>query len=96
MGECEATVKRFGEKSDIKDLTTTVFPPPGLDPGQFRAHQQHQREEEGDTFLGAPAQLTDEERYKDCEHFSFACPQCGTENVYSNVFEGAVSVVAAA
>lgn len=61
----------------------------GLDPGQFRAHQQHQREEEGDTLLGAPAQLTDEERYKDCEHFSFACPQCGTENVYNNVFEGA-------
>ncbi|KAG7275054.1 hypothetical protein CRUP_001774 [Coryphaenoides rupestris] len=60
------------------------------------APRQHQREEEGDASLGAPAQLTDEERYKDCEHFSFACPQCGTENVYSNVFEGAVSVVAAA
>ncbi|XP_074549781.1 DNA polymerase alpha catalytic subunit [Halichoeres trimaculatus] len=61
----------------------------GLDPGQFRAHQQYQREEEADGTLGAPVQLTDEERYKDCERFSFSCPQCGTDNIYDNVFEGA-------
>ncbi|XP_076014458.1 DNA polymerase alpha catalytic subunit [Genypterus blacodes] len=63
----------------------------GLDPGHFRAHQQYQREEEGEALLGAPVQLTDEERYKDCERFTFACPQCGTDNVYDNVFEGAGS-----
>ncbi|KAM6977643.1 DNA polymerase alpha catalytic subunit [Aplochiton taeniatus] len=61
----------------------------GLDPSQFRAQQQHQREEEGEGFLGAPAQLTDEERYRDCERFTFACPQCGEDNIYDNVFEGA-------
>ncbi|XP_030625392.1 DNA polymerase alpha catalytic subunit [Chanos chanos] len=61
----------------------------GLDPGQFRSVQQHQREEEGDGFLGAPAQLTDEERYRDCERFTFACPECGTDNIYDSVFEGA-------
>ncbi|XP_033841473.1 DNA polymerase alpha catalytic subunit [Periophthalmus magnuspinnatus] len=61
----------------------------GLDPGQFRAQQQHQREEEADGTLGAPVQLTDEERYRDCERFTFTCPQCGTDNIYDNVFEGA-------
>ena len=63
---------------------------PGLDPSQFRAQQQAQREEEGDGFLGAPVQLTDEEKYKDCERFTFTCPLCTTDNVYDNVFEGAV------
>ncbi|KAJ4925105.1 hypothetical protein JOQ06_017842 [Pogonophryne albipinna] len=61
----------------------------GLDPGQFRAHQQFQREEETDGMLGAPVQLTDEERYKDCESFTFTCPQCSTDNIYTCVFEGA-------
>lgn len=64
---------------------------PGLDPSQFRAQQQYQREEEADGMLGVSLQLTDEERYKDCERFAFACPQCGTDNIYDNVFEGAVS-----
>lgn len=64
---------------------------PGLDPSQFRAQQQYQREDEADGTLGAPVQLTDEERYKDCERFSFSCPQCATENIYDSVFEGAVS-----
>lgn len=64
---------------------------PGLDPSQFRAQQQYQREEEADGTLGAPVQLTDEERYKDCERFTFTCPQCGTDNIYDSVFEGAVS-----
>uniref|UniRef100_A0A8C9S1J9 DNA polymerase n=1 Tax=Scleropages formosus TaxID=113540 RepID=A0A8C9S1J9_SCLFO len=61
----------------------------GLDPSQFRAHQQHRREEEGDGLPGGPAQLTDEERFRDCERFHFACPQCGTQNIYDSVFEGA-------
>uniref|UniRef100_A0A8C4HTT0 DNA polymerase n=1 Tax=Dicentrarchus labrax TaxID=13489 RepID=A0A8C4HTT0_DICLA len=62
----------------------------GLDPSQFRAQQQYQREEEADGMLGAPVQLTDEERYKDCERFTFTCPQCGTDNIYDCVFEGAL------
>ncbi|XP_077411185.1 DNA polymerase alpha catalytic subunit isoform X2 [Vanacampus margaritifer] len=63
----------------------------GLDPSQFRSHQLHQREEEMDSTLGGPIQLTDEERFKDCERFTFTCPQCGKENVYESVFEGAGS-----
>uniref|UniRef100_A0A7N8XN96 DNA polymerase alpha catalytic subunit n=1 Tax=Mastacembelus armatus TaxID=205130 RepID=A0A7N8XN96_9TELE len=62
----------------------------GLDPSHFRAQQQHQREEEADGLLGAPVQLTDEERYKDCERFTFTCSECGTDNIYDSVFQGAV------
>ncbi|XP_072546026.1 DNA polymerase alpha catalytic subunit isoform X2 [Salminus brasiliensis] len=65
----------------------------GLDPSQFRAQQRQQREEESDGLVGVPAQLTDEERYRDCERFSFCCPSCGTENIYDAVFEGAGSVM---
>lgn len=64
---------------------------PGLDPSHFRSQQQYQREEEADSMLGVSLQLTDEERYKDCEQFTFACPECGTDNVYDGVFEGTVS-----
>lgn len=64
---------------------------PGLDPGQFRSQQQYQREDEADNMLGVALQLTDEERYKDCEHFTFTCPQCSTDNICDSVFEGTVS-----
>lgn len=62
----------------------------GLDSTQFRVHQYH-KDEENDALLGGPAQLTDEEKYKDCEKFKCLCPTCGTENIYDNVFEGSVS-----
>ncbi|XP_032765041.1 DNA polymerase alpha catalytic subunit-like [Rattus rattus] len=39
----------------------------GLDSTQFRVHQYH-KDEENDALLGGPAQLTDEEKYKDCEN----------------------------
>lgn len=42
-------------------------------------------------MLGVSLQLTDEERYKDCEQFTFTCPECGTDNIYDGVFEGTVS-----
>ncbi|MBN3304208.1 DPOLA polymerase, partial [Amia calva] len=60
----------------------------GLDPTQFRAHQQYQRDDESEALLGVPAQLTDEEKYRDCERFKFACPECSTEHTYDTVFEG--------
>ncbi|XP_037368486.1 DNA polymerase alpha catalytic subunit [Talpa occidentalis] len=59
----------------------------GLDPTQFRVHQYH-KDEENDALLGGPAQLTDEERYRDCERFKCPCPTCGTENIYDSVFDG--------
>ncbi|XP_035145070.1 DNA polymerase alpha catalytic subunit isoform X3 [Callithrix jacchus] len=59
----------------------------GLDPTQFRVHHYH-KDEENDALLGGPAQLTDEEKYRDCERFKCRCPTCGTENIYDNVFDG--------
>ncbi|XP_071994025.1 DNA polymerase alpha catalytic subunit [Engystomops pustulosus] len=60
----------------------------GLDPSQFRVQQHYQKDEENDALLGGPTQLTDEEKYRDCERFKFCCPKCGTENIYDNVFDG--------
>ncbi|XP_062939609.1 DNA polymerase alpha catalytic subunit isoform X2 [Cynocephalus volans] len=59
----------------------------GLDPTQFRVLHYH-KDEENDALLGGPAQLTDEEKYRDCERFKCPCPTCGTENIYDNVFDG--------
>ncbi|XP_004872292.1 DNA polymerase alpha catalytic subunit isoform X2 [Heterocephalus glaber] len=59
----------------------------GLDPTQFRVHHYH-KDEENDALLGGPAQLTDEEKYRDCEKFKCPCPACGTENIYDSVFDG--------
>uniref|UniRef100_A0A8D0G4W1 DNA polymerase n=1 Tax=Sphenodon punctatus TaxID=8508 RepID=A0A8D0G4W1_SPHPU len=63
----------------------------GLDPSQFKVQQHYHKDEENDALLGGPAQLTDEEKYRDCERFKFACPKCGTENIYDNVFDGSGS-----
>ncbi|XP_075449181.1 DNA polymerase alpha catalytic subunit-like [Ascaphus truei] len=60
----------------------------GLDPSQFRAQHHYQKDEENDALLGGPAQLTDEEKYRDCERFKFSCPKCGTENIFDNIFDG--------
>nr|XP_048719303.1 DNA polymerase alpha catalytic subunit isoform X1 [Caretta caretta] len=60
----------------------------GLDPSQFKVHHHYHKDEENDALLGGPAQLTDEEKYRDCERFKFSCPRCGTENIYDNVFDG--------
>ncbi|XP_017526531.2 DNA polymerase alpha catalytic subunit isoform X2 [Manis javanica] len=59
----------------------------GLDPTQFRVHHYY-KDEENDALLGGPAQLTDEEKYRDCERFKCPCPTCGTENIYDSVFDG--------
>uniref|UniRef100_A0A8I3QPP2 DNA polymerase n=1 Tax=Canis lupus familiaris TaxID=9615 RepID=A0A8I3QPP2_CANLF len=59
----------------------------GLDPTQFRVHHYH-KDEENDALLGGPAQLTDEEKYRDCERFKCPCPTCGTENIYDSVLDG--------
>ncbi|XP_075377020.1 DNA polymerase alpha catalytic subunit isoform X4 [Mycteria americana] len=60
----------------------------GLDPSQFRVHRHYHKDEENDALVGGPAQLTDEEKYRDCERFKFCCLKCGTENIYDNVFDG--------
>ena len=37
-------------------------------------------------------QISDEERYKDCDRFKFSCPACGKELIFDNALTGAVSV----
>uniref|UniRef100_A0A8D0EDG3 DNA polymerase n=1 Tax=Salvator merianae TaxID=96440 RepID=A0A8D0EDG3_SALMN len=59
----------------------------GLDPSQFKVFHHYHKNEENDILLGSPVQLTDEEKYKDCERFKFVCPTCGTENIYDKVFD---------
>uniref|UniRef100_A0A8C8VE11 DNA polymerase n=1 Tax=Pelusios castaneus TaxID=367368 RepID=A0A8C8VE11_9SAUR len=65
----------------------------GLDPSQFKVHPHYHKDEENDALLGGPAQLTDEEKYRDCERFKFSCPTCGTENIYDNVFDGSGQLI---
>uniref|UniRef100_A0A803TRE8 DNA polymerase n=1 Tax=Anolis carolinensis TaxID=28377 RepID=A0A803TRE8_ANOCA len=60
----------------------------GLDPSQFKVYHHYHKDEGNDDLLGGPVQLTDEEKYKDCERFKIACPKCGTENLYNSVFNG--------
>uniref|UniRef100_A0A4X2KS80 DNA polymerase n=1 Tax=Vombatus ursinus TaxID=29139 RepID=A0A4X2KS80_VOMUR len=60
----------------------------GLDPTQFRVHQHYHKDEENDALLGGPAQLSEEEKYRDCERFKFSCPKCGIENICDGVFDG--------
>ncbi|XP_069746281.1 DNA polymerase alpha catalytic subunit isoform X2 [Narcine bancroftii] len=60
----------------------------GLDPSQFRSNHIYLQSEENDALLGGPVQLTDEEKYCDAERFKFTCPNCDTENIYDNVFDG--------
>ncbi|XP_062982560.1 DNA polymerase alpha catalytic subunit [Elgaria multicarinata webbii] len=59
----------------------------GLDPSQFKVCHNYHKDEENDDLLGGTVQLTDEEKYKDCERFKFACPKCGTEKIYDIVFD---------
>ncbi|XP_042526110.1 DNA polymerase alpha catalytic subunit [Dipodomys spectabilis] len=59
----------------------------GLNTTQFKVYHYH-KDEENDALLGGPAQLTDEEKYKDCEKFKCPCPMCGTENIYDTLFDG--------
>uniref|UniRef100_A0A8C5LWH3 DNA polymerase n=1 Tax=Leptobrachium leishanense TaxID=445787 RepID=A0A8C5LWH3_9ANUR len=80
-------VSRICEPIDGID-TTLIAAWLGLDPSQFRVHQNYQKDEENDALLGGPSQITDEEKYRDCERFKCACTKCGTENIYDNVFDG--------
>ncbi|XP_044179976.1 DNA polymerase alpha catalytic subunit-like isoform X2 [Acropora millepora] len=52
----------------------------GLDPSGYRGNSAA-RNDETDAMLGGQAQMTDEERFKDCERFRVKCkgPDCGQE-----------------
>ena len=46
--------------------------------------------DEDDALLGGN-QISDEERYKDCDRFKFNCPSCGKEIIFDSALTGAVS-----
>ncbi|XP_070173652.1 DNA polymerase alpha catalytic subunit-like [Littorina saxatilis] len=59
----------------------------GLDPSGYRHSQQHAgNADEEDALLAA--QMTEEERFRDCTRFKFVCPveSCGRENIVDSVF----------
>ncbi|ESP04902.1 hypothetical protein LOTGIDRAFT_109334, partial [Lottia gigantea] len=63
----------------------------GLDPSGYR-HAVHHNDEE-DALLGD--QLTEEERYKDCDRLKFICPQptCNKEIIFDSVFSGSEAYI---
>ncbi|XP_028403714.1 DNA polymerase alpha catalytic subunit-like [Dendronephthya gigantea] len=53
----------------------------GLDPSGYRSSIAHK--DENDALLGGEAQMSDEERFKDCDPFSMRCKDgCGEQYVY--------------
>ena len=50
-------------------------------------------DDDDDALLGV--QLSEEERYKDCDRFKFKCPgvDCGREIIIDGVFTGTVSLI---
>ena len=63
---------------------------PGLDPSGFRQSMaMRETDEEGGLFGGN--QISDEEKYKDCDRFKFNCPKCGKEIIFDSALTGAVS-----
>ena len=60
----------------------------GLDPSEYRRQTIHLEQNEEEALLGA--QLSDVEKYRDCERFKLLCKSCGTLNIIDSVFTGVV------
>ncbi|XP_022788586.1 DNA polymerase alpha catalytic subunit-like isoform X3 [Stylophora pistillata] len=60
----------------------------GLDPSGYRGNTGL-HDDENDALLGGQAQMTDEERFKDCERFIVKCkrPGCGRETTLEVLFK---------
>ena len=66
----------------------------GLDPSGYRHAVSHNDHDEDDALLGG-AQISDEERFQNCERLKFKCPNCGREIILDSVVVGAVSKILA-
>lgn len=62
--------------------------PIGLDPSGYR--HAASRNDEDDALLGG-AQISDEERYQNCERLKVKCPDCGKELILDGPTSGVVS-----
>lgn len=65
----------------------------GLDPSGYKHTARYDEEDEA---LLNGTEISDEEKYRDCERFKFVCPSsiCGREIIVDAAFTGAVSIVA--
>lgn len=65
----------------------------GLDPSGYKHTARYDEEDEA---LLNGTEISDEEKYRDCERFKFVCPNplCGREIIVDAAFTGAVSIVA--
>lgn len=64
----------------------------GLDPAQFRVSRGA---EGGEAFMPLASQMSDAERFKDCQPFMVRCRQCKGEGEFRPVWEREVSSLAA-
>lgn len=64
-----------------------------MDPSGYK-HSANQQELDDDDALLGGVEMSDEEKYKDCDKFKFTCPHptCGREVIFDGVFTGAVSL----
>ncbi|KAL5004890.1 hypothetical protein ScPMuIL_018346 [Solemya velum] len=62
----------------------------GLDPSGYKHASHHGEQDDDDAMLGG-VQMSEEEKYKDCDRFKFKCPldDCGREIIFDSVFIGA-------
>lgn len=63
----------------------------GLDPSGYKHTARYDEEDEA---LLNGTEISDEEKYRDCERFKFVCPilVCGREIIVDAAFTGAVSI----
>ena len=66
----------------------------GLDPTQYKKAVHYRDEEDAAAGLGGVTQMSDEEKYKNCDRFSLSCPECKTQIEVSGVFKGNESSLA--
>ncbi|KAL3848220.1 hypothetical protein ACJMK2_019093 [Sinanodonta woodiana] len=61
----------------------------GLDPSGYKHASQHHERDDDDAMLSG-VQISDEEKYKDCERFKVICPAegCGKEIIIDSPFSG--------
>ncbi|VDI33871.1 DNA polymerase alpha subunit A [Mytilus galloprovincialis] len=62
----------------------------GLDPSGYKHAAKQEEMDDDDALLGG-VEMSDEEKYKDCQRFKFTCPgiTCGREIIFDGVFTGA-------
>lgn len=82
-------IKIFSNSARSKHSGFNFFE--GLDPSGYKHTARYDEEDEA---LLNGTEISDEEKYRDCERFKFVCPipSCGREIIVDAAFTGAVSI----